>query len=233
MRRPVLLISTLAACVLLGSLPDTVPVAEARPRAKRARARRPVKRRIRKHHISLFNINTGERLNNLRLIREDKKDRSRKYIRKDARRRIRRFFRDRKTGKTRRIHDRLIWYLYIIGYHYDRPVGIVSGHRRKARKTSRHYTGRAADIRVDGVTPRALWRYCKRFKKVGLGLYPTSEFVHLDVRDRSYYWIDDSGPGEESRYRKGVAQPIAEIRAQRRRERARAAARSKKGGKGR
>ena len=221
--RTKLFVSALAVCLLLGSQPSTLPVAEAGGRVRKARkARAHERRRIRKHYVSLHNLSSGERINNLHLIWEDPKDRRKKYIRKQARRRIRHFFRDRKTGRTRRIHDRLIWLLYIVSYHYDRPVGLVSGPRRKARKTSRHYTGRAADIRVEGVSTRELWSYCKRFKKVGLGLYPTSKFVHLDVRDKSYYWIDDSGPGEESRYRKNVAQPVAEWRAQRRRERARA-----------
>ena len=27
-----------------------------------------------------------------------------------------------------------------------------------------------------------------------MGVYPTSQFVHVDVRPRSYFWIDYSGP---------------------------------------
>ena len=180
------------------------------------------RRRIRRHNISLVNVNTGDRIDNLRLIWEDPKDRSRKRIRKSARKRLSRFFRDRKTGKTPRLPERLLWYLYIVGYHYDRPVGLVSGLRTGARAKSRHRTGMAADIRIEGVAPEALWAYTKtRFKKVGLGWYPNSRFVHLDVRDKSYYWIDDSGPGEEPRYRENVRQPVAEWQAQKRREQAR------------
>ena len=41
----------------------------------------------------------------------------------------------------------------------------------------------------------------KTFDKVGVGYYPNSTFVHLDVRkDRSAFWIDYSGPGERAVY---------------------------------
>src|SRR5262249_25624553 len=33
------------------------------------------------------------------------------------------------------------------------------------------------------------------FGFVGVGFYPKSGFVHLDVRDASYFWTDDSAPG--------------------------------------
>ena len=36
---------------------------------------------------------------------------------------------------------------------------------------------------------------------VGVGIYPTSQFVHVDVRPRSYFWIDNSGPGKRNRER--------------------------------
>lgn len=220
MTRSKLFVVSLGVAFTLGALPDLAPPAEA-GRARKARAKKPRKRRIRKHHLSLVNANTGERINNLHLIWEDPKDRSRKFIRKTARKRIRHFFRDRRTKKSRNIHDRLIWYLYIVGYHYDRPVTLISGYRSGARKTSRHRQGRAADLRIDGVPVRKLWQYSKRFKKMGLGLYPTSRFIHIDVRDRSYYWIDDSGPGEDAEYRSEVAQPLAELRAQQARDRRR------------
>ena len=32
-----------------------------------------------------------------------------------------------------------------------------------------------------------------------MGYYPTSGFVHVDSRPRSYFWIDRSGPGQRTR----------------------------------
>jgi hypothetical protein len=33
----------------------------------------------------------------------------------------------------------------------------------------------------------------------GVGVYPVSGFVHVDVREHSYFWVDTSGPGRKSR----------------------------------
>jgi hypothetical protein len=62
--------------------------------------------------------------------------------------------------------------------------------------------GLACDFRVDGVKTAELRDYLRKtFEKVGVGYYPNSTFVHLDVRkDRSAFWIDYSGPGERSIY---------------------------------
>jgi hypothetical protein len=62
--------------------------------------------------------------------------------------------------------------------------------------------GLACDFRVEGVKTAELRDYLRRtFDKVGVGYYPNSTFVHLDVRkDRSAFWIDYSGPGERAVY---------------------------------
>ena len=36
---------------------------------------------------------------------------------------------------------------------------------------------------------------------VGVGVYPTSQFVHVDIRPRSYFWVDFSGPRMKNRER--------------------------------
>ena len=62
--------------------------------------------------------------------------------------------------------------------------------------------GLACDFRVDGVKATELRDYLrKNFEKIGVGYYPNSTFVHLDVRkERSAFWIDYSGPGERAVY---------------------------------
>jgi hypothetical protein len=62
--------------------------------------------------------------------------------------------------------------------------------------------GLACDFRVEGVKATDLRDYLRKsFEKVGVGYYPNSSFVHLDVRkDRSAFWIDYSGPGERAIY---------------------------------
>ena len=156
--------------------------------------------------MTLHHVNTKEKLRKLWVIRTDPKNKNKQWVGKRARKRITHFLRDWRTGRTKYVPERLIWYLYLVQQHFDAPIEVVSGYRHKERKSSRHRQGRAVDFRVVGVDPKVVWKYCKRFDNVGLGHYPNSRFTHIDVRKKSYYWVDESGPGEEAEYRDGVAQ---------------------------
>jgi uncharacterized protein YcbK (DUF882 family) len=176
------------------------------PSAGLARKKKAKKRNIKRYHLSLVHVNTKEKVRNLWVIRVDPKNKNKQWVGKRARKRLKHFLRDWRTGKSKRPPERLLWYLYLVGQRFDSPVHIVSGYRAKERKGSRHRHGKAVDFRIPGVSPKEVWQYCKRFDNVGLGWYPNSKFVHMDVRDKSAYWVDDSGPGEESKYRDGVTQ---------------------------
>ena len=107
------------------------------------------------------------------------------------------------------VQDRLLWYLYLIGHHFDTRIQIISGLRSNERKTSRHHNGHAVDIKVVGVNARKVWEYAKQsFPLVGIGYYPRSNFIHLDVgRDHHQaFWVDGSARGESARYQEGVSQ---------------------------
>ena len=46
----------------------------------------------------------------------------------------------------------------------------------------------------------------KTFQHIGVGYYPNSNFVHVDVRDGpSAFWIDYSGPGQDAMYSENAA----------------------------
>jgi hypothetical protein len=68
------------------------------------------------------------------------------------------------------------------------------------------------------VANKTLSEALRRFSNVGVGYYPNSVFVHLDVRETSGYWVDYSRPGEKAIY--GSAEmgevEIAAIRQRRR-----------------
>src|SRR5262249_37145908 len=49
---------------------------------------------------------------------------------------------------------------------------------------------------------------------VGVGIYPVSGFVHVDVRERSYFWVDMSGPRQKNRTRGILADLAAKSDAQ-------------------
>jgi hypothetical protein len=58
------------------------------------------------------------------------------------------------------------------------------------------------DLVLPGVPDRRLAAYLRPQGFVGVGIYPTSGFVHLDVRARSYFWSDSSAPGQRNRERR-------------------------------
>ena len=121
--------------------------------------------------------------------------------------RLTQLLRHRRSGATRRPPERLARLLVRISDHFGgRNMYVVSGHRPAGGHTqtsSRHVSGEAVDIRLRGVPNAALRDYCRTFERVGVGYYPNSSFVHLDVRERSTYWVDESGPGEPPRYTTG------------------------------
>jgi hypothetical protein len=73
-------------------------------------------------------------------------------------------------------------------------VVIVSGWRLHA---GRHSTGEALDFRIDGVYAPTVAAYLRGLPRVGVGIYthPDTQFVHVDIREPSYAWIDGSPPG--------------------------------------
>lgn len=106
------------------------------------------------------------------------------------------------TGE-RRINSRLIALLVKVSDTFGgRPLRIVSGYRERSyAAASRHRTGSALDFSIPGVPNEAVRDFMRSFDNVGVGYYPNSSFVHLDVREVNTYWIDYSGPGEAPQYR--------------------------------
>lgn len=116
------------------------------------------------------------------------------------------FFRCHHTNKKGRMDPRLMRLIYQVGRHYDgRRIEVISGFRDASvakNPKSPHKQGAACDFRVQGIANSELRDYLrKNYDHVGVGYYPNSSFVHLDVRDgASAFWIDYSGPGANSLY---------------------------------
>jgi uncharacterized protein YcbK (DUF882 family) len=121
-----------------------------------------------------------------------------------ARARLARFLRDRENDEQRRPQTRLMRVLAHLADHFNgRTIIVVSAYRSDNEangNSSRHATGEAIDIRVEGVPNETLRDYCLTLRRVGVGYYPRSSFVHIDVRDREVYWVDWSRPGEPPLY---------------------------------
>ena len=121
-----------------------------------------------------------------------------------GRQRLARFLRDRENDAAKRTHTRLMRMLSYIANHFNgRTIVVVSAYRSEKNGnngSSRHQTGEAIDIRVEGVPNEVLRDYCLTLSKVGVGYYPRSSFVHVDVRSKPVYWVDWSRPGEPPLY---------------------------------
>ncbi len=121
-----------------------------------------------------------------------------------ARRTLKELFRDGASGKTMLPNARLVQLLARVSDHFGgRPIHIVSGYRKRGGYTSegsRHTNGRAIDFRIPGVPNKELRDFCRTLPGVGVGFYPNSTFVHLDVRDDGAFWVDVSRPGQKPSY---------------------------------
>jgi uncharacterized protein YcbK (DUF882 family) len=112
--------------------------------------------------------------------------------------------RDTASGNELPVEPALIDVLYRVQRHFDAPsVRVISGYRAgRAGGGSRHAHGAAADIVIPGIEDTDVAAYARSLGSTGVGLYPRAGYVHVDVREQSYFWRDLSGPGQRSRPRR-------------------------------
>lgn len=140
------------------------------------------------YRLNLFHTHTGERLSII-------------YRRGDAYipasvARLDRFLRDHRTGQVHNLDQRLFDLLHDLAVAVGRPDGeidVVCGYRTPRsneflRRTSSgvaahslHVQGEAIDIRIPGVPTPRLRNAALALHRGGVGFYPKSEFVHVDV----------------------------------------------------
>src|SRR4051812_3149693 len=108
----------------------------------------------------------------------------------------------RRTDAEKAIDVQLLTWMSLIYDHFgNKPLQIVSGYRNQRKQTSNHFKGRAMDIRIEGVAPKQVRAYAQTLDRggMGIGFYPRSGFVHIDVRSPpSYRWIDNSPPNSNA-----------------------------------
>jgi uncharacterized protein YcbK (DUF882 family) len=108
----------------------------------------------------------------------------------------------RVTGEEVPIDPQLVRILVALGNTYKRPLQLISGHRAAhvngTSETSQHTAGRAADIKIYGVSINNVRERALELGARGVGLYPENNFVHVDVRGkRRYTWIWTEAEGEQ------------------------------------
>jgi uncharacterized protein YcbK (DUF882 family) len=204
-----LLVTALALASALG----TPRQASAKAPVPAKSAANPKKQPPKPKTVTLYHLNRRETMT-LRL--RDQQGRPVKGLQK----RFDRFLRCHYTNKQHAMNPRLVRLLYQTGQHWPgKRIEVVSGFRNPTvakNPHSPHMKGLACDFRVVGVKNTELRDYLRgNMKKVGVGYYPNSSFVHLDVRkDRSAFWIDYSGPGERSQYSQNAAEDLKTGRAE-------------------
>jgi uncharacterized protein YcbK (DUF882 family) len=115
------------------------------------------------------------------------------------------------AGNEHPIDPRLLDLVYRVQTHFKaHEIRVLSGYRTPHHgSTSNHGKGRAMDMVVPGNADEDVAKFAREQGFVGVGVYPTSGFVHLDIRERSFFWIDTSGPGKKSRLR-GILSDVAQ-----------------------
>jgi uncharacterized protein YcbK (DUF882 family) len=113
-------------------------------------------------------------------------------------------WRCRRTGTEKPIDPHLFELLSHIYDHFHAPIQLVSGFRNQEHLTSYHFHGSASDIRIPGVSDKALRDFASTLDRGGMGLgwYPRAGFIHVDVRPESFRWIDRSPPSENMGHRR-------------------------------
>lgn len=110
--------------------------------------------------------------------------------------------RDSRNGKIAHIDVGLLDVLNTMRHRLKttKPYDVICGYRsvetnellRKqstgVAKNSLHMKGRAIDIRLSGTPLTQLRDAAKSLNAGGVGYYPRSNFIHVDVRDTPYYW---------------------------------------------
>jgi uncharacterized protein YcbK (DUF882 family) len=109
------------------------------------------------------------------------------------------------SAEVRAVRAELYEHMSRIYDHFGKQIQLVSGFRFTAeRDSSRHFHASAMDIRVKDVSYRAVYEFAATLDTghMGLGQYPTSQFVHIDFRapgEPSFRWTDYSGHGSGKR----------------------------------
>ncbi|HET7504326.1 MAG TPA: DUF882 domain-containing protein [Kofleriaceae bacterium] len=99
---------------------------------------------------------------------------------------VKHLFRCRQTGRERPIARRTLAMLADIAEKYEpRTIEFVSAYRVQSGEslTSPHRDARAIDFRIRGIRLTEIRDYLwRKYTEVGIGWYPSEQFIHMDSR---------------------------------------------------
>jgi len=143
--------------------------------------------------LAFYNTHTGEQLKTVYWVQGN-------YL-EDSLGEINFILRDYRTNEIKNIDTRLLDLLFAIRNELEtqQPFQVISGYRSPETNAflrahssgiaehSLHLVGKAIDIRTPGRDLRVLQKTAVALKGGGVGYYPKSDFVHVDV-GRVRYW---------------------------------------------
>jgi uncharacterized protein YcbK (DUF882 family) len=162
-----------------------------------AQASAPPTQQSQEHRLRLFHTHTGDRIDVV-YRRGDT------YL-PDAVAKLDYFLRDFRTGDVRHFDPKLYDILEELTISMDRPgteIDIVCGYRSPwtneflrshtsgVAKNSLHLQAEAIDLRIPGVDTLKLRRAALALRRGGVGYYPHSDFIHVDM-GRVRQWCFD------------------------------------------
>ena len=169
----------------------------ARPQAREVSSRRTPSPDSHDHLLLLYNTHTAERID---IVYR----RGEAYI-PEALAKLDFFLRDHRTGDVRHFDPRMYDILSGLTASVGRPGGeidIVCGYRTSSTneslrahttgvaKNSLHIQAEAIDLRMPGIVTLKLRKAALALARGGVGYYPNSDFIHLDI-GRVRQWCFD------------------------------------------
>ena len=163
------------------------------PRASQAAPLEAALRHMNDRSLNLYNIHTGEHLNTVYW--------SQGRYHGEAIAHISHLLRDHRSGDVHPIDPQVLDLLAAVSHkcQANGPVHVISGYRSPSTNAwlaansdgvahhSMHIVGKAVDIRLPGHSIRHVGRAAMSLKGGGVGMYPASDFVHVDC-GRLRHW---------------------------------------------
>lgn len=112
---------------------------------------------------------------------------------------LKHFLRFKKNGKEYDVDPKLARLLYEMAETFESVLFVTSGYRTaggSTNPTSYHTCGKAADIRHPLVSGQDLRDFAVAWGAGGVGYYPKTDSVHVDVREKPYYWLHHPKKGD-------------------------------------
>ena len=144
--------------------------------------------------LSLYNLHSGEEFEGI-YWREGHYDEKALF-------RLTHLLRDRRNNKKHLMDRRLFDVLHRLHSTLGTqdPYQVICGYRSKetnaklrkknkgVAKNSLHMRGKAIDLRLEHIALKELSHAAHSLKAGGVGYYPKSNFIHLDIRSKPAFW---------------------------------------------